>query len=80
MKVILQHAQVDLYYAGRQHWVGDRSHALNLGTIERATELSCDESFEDMDIVVICDDPTHELLIPVRRKFEPEAESQREAA
>ena len=53
--------------------------ALDLETIERATELSREESFEDMDIVVTYDDPSCELVLPLRRKREAD-ESLREAA
>jgi hypothetical protein len=71
MRVLLKHAVIGLYYAGHKHWVGNSDSALDLETIERATELSRDESFGDMDIVVTYDDnPGCELALPVRRKRE----------
>jgi hypothetical protein len=63
-----------LYYAGHKHWVGDADSALDLQTIERATELSRDESFREMDIVVTYDDPSCELVLPLRRKNDADAE------
>jgi hypothetical protein len=51
-----------------------------LETIERATELSRDESFEKMDIVVTYDDACGELVLPLRRKRETDEESLRDAA
>ena len=75
MQVVLRHAGIDLFYAGRKHWVGKPDFALDLETIEHATELSRDESFEEMDIVVTYDDPTRELVLPVRRKRAADAES-----
>ena len=75
MQVVLRHAGIDLYYAGRKHWVGNRDSALDLETIERATELSRDESFGEMDIVVTYDDPTRELVLPLRRERVADAES-----
>ena len=80
MRVVLRHAEMGLYYAGHKHWVGDPDSALDLASIERATELSRDESFGVMDIVVTYDDPGCELVLPLRRKSEADDESLREAA
>ena len=80
MRVILRHAGIGLYYAGHKHWVGNGGSALDLETIERATELSRDESFEEMDIVVTYDDPSGELVLPLRRKTEAHDGSLRDAA
>jgi hypothetical protein len=80
MRVILRHPEIGLYYAGRKHWVGSPGSALDLGTIERAIELSREESFEEMDVVVTCDDPTRELVLPLRRKGPATDESLRAAA
>ena len=63
-----------LYYAGRGHWVGSPESALDLGSIEQAKELSSDESFVQMEIVVIYDDPTCELVLPIRCGNAAEAE------
>jgi len=79
MRVVLKHAELGLYYAGHKHWVGDPDSALDLATIERATELSRDESFEEMDIVVTYDDPVCELVLPLRRSEEADDESLRDA-
>ena len=70
MRVLLRHAAIGLYYAGRKHWVGNPGSALDLGTIERATELSREESFGDMDVMVTYDDPCCELVLPLRRTKE----------
>ena len=67
MRVLLRHAVIGLYYAGRKHWVGDPGSALDLGTVEQATELSREEEFGDMDILVTYDDPSCELVLPIRR-------------
>ena len=80
MRVVLKHAELGLYYAGHKHWVGDPDSALDLATIERATELSRDESFGEMDIVVTYDDPVCELVLPLRRKTEADDEAQHDAA
>ena len=79
MRVLLRHAVIGLYYAGRKHWVGDPDSALDLATIERATELSRDESFGEMDIVVTYGDPVCELVLPLRRSEEADDESLRDA-
>jgi hypothetical protein len=79
MRVVLKHAELGLYYAGHKHWVGDPDSALDLATIERATELSRDESFAEMDIVVTYDDPICELVLPLRRSEEADDESLRDA-
>jgi hypothetical protein len=80
MRVLLRHAVIGLYYAGRKHWVGDPGSALDLATIERATELSREEEFGDMDILVTYDDPPCELVLPVRRSKEAADEPLRVAA
>ena len=65
MRVVLRHARIGLYYAGRKHWVGKAEAAADLGTIERAAELSRDENFEQMEIFVDDGDPSSQLVIPV---------------
>ena len=66
MRVILRHAGIGLYYAGRRQWVNHPESALDLETIERATELGREESFGEMEIVVTYDDPCRELVLPLR--------------
>jgi hypothetical protein len=68
MRVVLRHAGIGLYYAGRKHWVGDPRSALDLGSIERATELSREEAFEEMEIFVAYGDPVCDLVLPLKRK------------
>ena len=80
MRVVLTHAAIGLYYVGRKHWVGNPESALDLGTIERAAELSRDESFKEMQIVVTYDDPVCELILPLGRKPGGADESLRDAA
>jgi len=80
MRVSLRHAGIGLYYAGRKRWVSDPDSARDLSTIERAAELSRDESFEEMDVVVTYDDPSCELVFPLRRKKVAEAEPIRATA
>ncbi len=65
MRVHLRHAHVGLFYAGRKHWVSNPDSALDLQTIERATELSRDEDFERMEIFVVFEDPICELVFPL---------------
>jgi hypothetical protein len=76
MHVVLRHAGIALYYAGRKHWAGNPDSALDLETIERATELSRDEPFGEMDIVVTHDDLCCELVLPLRGKREATDEQQ----
>ena len=80
MRVLLRHAVIGLSYAGRKHWVGNPGSALDLGTIERATELSREEEFGDMDIMVTYNDPSCELVLPVRRSRHAGDASLRDAA
>jgi hypothetical protein len=65
MRVHLRHAQLGLYYAGRKHWVSNSDSALELETIERATEVSRQEDFARMEIVVSFDDPGCDLVLPI---------------
>jgi hypothetical protein len=80
MRVLLRHAGIGLYYAGHKHWVGNPGAALDLKTIERAVELSREESFEHMEVFVSYDDPARELVLPLRRKAAADADPQRAAA
>ena len=65
MRVLLRNAGIGLYYAGRKHWVGRANAAADLMTIERATEVSVDEDFDEMEVVLDYDDPTCELVFPL---------------
>jgi hypothetical protein len=66
VKVLLRNCRAGLYYAGRKHWVGRPEAAADLMTIERATELSADENFDQMEILVDYDDPACEFVIPLK--------------
>jgi hypothetical protein len=68
MRVVLRHASIGLYYAGRKHWVGNPAAAKDLCTIEQAFEASRDETFGDLDIVATYDDPSCELVLPARHE------------
>jgi hypothetical protein len=67
---------------GRPFWLGEvtplsrqyQGSALNLNASEHAAELSRDEPFDEMGIVLTYDDPTCELILPIRRKKPVEAE------
>ena len=80
MRVVLRHAEIGLYYAGHAHWVGNQSDALDLQSIEQAMELSREESFEAMEIMVCYDDPTCELVLPIGRKKSGGEEARRLAS
>ncbi len=66
MRVWLRHTRLGLYYAGRKHWAKNPEAALDLETIERATEVSREEDFRQMQIVVNYDDPTCSLVLSVK--------------
>ncbi len=68
MSVLLRNARIGLYYAGPKHWVGNPSAAADLGSIEHATELSRDENFEQMEIIVGYGDPVCELVLPIKSR------------
>ena len=80
MSVILRHPGIGLYYASRKHWVGSPRSAVDLGTVERAVQLSRAESFDEMDIVVTCEDRAGEVVIPVRRGRADDADPIHKAA
>ena len=69
--MVLRNARIGLYYAGRKHWVGNPDTAADLATIERAAELSRDEDFEQMEIVVDYEDPVCEFVLPLGTKKGP---------
>ena len=74
MSVLLRNARIGLYYAGRKHWVGSPDTAADLQTIERAAELSRDENFEQMEIVVAFEDPVCEFVLPLKTRATPDKE------
>ena len=65
----MRNSRIGLYYAGRKHWVGGPGAAADLGTIERATELSREENFDEMEIFVDYNDPSCELVLPLRPRI-----------
>ena len=67
MIVILRHALSAFYYADRKCWVNGPALALDLGTIEAATEAAKEEDFGGMEIVASFDEPDCELVLPLRR-------------
>ena len=73
--MLLRNCSAGLYYAGRKHWVGRPEAAADLLSIEHATELSYDENFDQMEILVNYDDSSCELVIPLKPRG-----SQRSAA
>jgi hypothetical protein len=66
VKVLLRNPKIGLYYAGRKHWVGKAEAAADLVTIEHATELSGEENFDQMEILVNYGDPSCDLVLPLR--------------
>ncbi len=65
MRVLLRNARIGLYYVGPRHWVGSAEAATDLQTIERAAELSRDEKFEEMEVVVLYGDPVCDFVLPL---------------
>jgi len=65
MRVLLRNSRIGLYYAGRKHWVGKPNAAEDLQTIERAAEVSRDENFDEMEVLVDYGDPVCELVLPL---------------
>jgi hypothetical protein len=80
MRVVLRHAEIDRYYARRKHWVSNPGSALGLKTIKRATIVSRDESFGEMEIVLTYDDPSCELVLPLRCERKTDDQARRDAA
>jgi hypothetical protein len=73
MRVLLRNAKIGLYHAGRKHRVGSPDAAADPRTIECAAELSGDENFEEMEVVVGYEDPAWELVLPLHARKPPAA-------
>ncbi len=71
MRVLLRNAPIGLYYAGRKHWVGRPDAAADLRTIELAAEVSRDENFDQMEILIEYKDCRCELTLPLRTHKAP---------
>jgi hypothetical protein len=74
MRVLLRNSKIGLYYVGRRHWVGDAHAAADLGCIENAAQLSRDENFEQMEVVVESEDPACELVLPLSNPRAPKSD------
>jgi hypothetical protein len=68
MNVLLRRCGLGLYYAGRRHWAGDRESAMELKSIEEAAEVSREEDFKELEIVVNYGDSSCELVLPLKPK------------
>ena len=68
MKVFLRMGSPERYYAGHEHWVPDREHALDLETIERAIEVGRDGDLDAMLVVVSSGHPGSDWFMPLRRR------------
>jgi hypothetical protein len=68
MKVFLHLSAAGLYYAGREFWVRDRQHALDLKTIKHATAIGHAEGLDSMVIVMSSGDPSSDWFVPLRRE------------
>ncbi len=74
MKVLLRNSRIGLYYAGRKHWVGRPESAADLRTVERAAEVSREEDFSDMEVLVDYEDPVCQLVLPLGIRRAPAKE------
>jgi hypothetical protein len=68
MKVFLRLSEAGLYYAGREFWVRDRQHALDLKTIKHATAIGHAEDLDSIVIVMSSGDPSSDWFVPLRRE------------
>jgi len=65
MGVILRNSLSRFCYGGDACWIDDPEHALDLGTIERATETARTVGFGRLEVVVSFDEPDCELVLPL---------------
>jgi hypothetical protein len=68
VRVFLRSNRSGLYYAGREHWVGDREHALNLETMQHATDVGLAEGLDSIVMVVSSGDPRADWFVPLPRR------------
>jgi hypothetical protein len=69
MRVYLRNTDTGLYYAGSGQWVPDLSGALDLGEIEYASQLACEENLAEAEMVLSYDNPACQLALPVRPEW-----------
>ncbi|MCX6927840.1 MAG: hypothetical protein NT154_32220 [Verrucomicrobia bacterium] len=68
MKVLLCLGNAGPYYAGRKQWVRDRERAIDLRTINRATDVGHEEDLDSVVIVLAYGDPSYDWFLPLPRQ------------
>ncbi len=68
MNVFLRHASSGFYYRGPRTWVAERGLAMDLGTIQRAVQVSRRAEFEGMEILACCTEHDGEVVVRLHRR------------
>jgi len=69
MKIHLRDSKTKLYYAGPDRWVAEGLNAFDFERIERAAQLSHQQSFAKTEVVLSYEEPLCELALPVTREM-----------
>jgi hypothetical protein len=67
MKVLLRNTKTNLYFVGINQWTDDPNQARDFGRVEDAIRLDREEQMTDMEVILRCDDPYGDLVLPLRK-------------
>ena len=67
-KVFLRNRETGQYYAGPNGWSGNSSVAHDFETVESAVELARTQRIADMEVLLHCDKPAYDLVLPLKQE------------
>ena len=66
MRVLLRQTKTKLYYVSLHQWIAEAKGAFDFDDVERAIKLSRDANLTEMEVVLSYDDPSCDLVLPIR--------------
>src|SRR4030095_1811015 len=68
MKVLLRNVETGLYYEEASKWTPDQTAAFDFEKTTRVVELVFAEHFENVEMLLMNDDPQFDLILPIDTK------------
>jgi hypothetical protein len=65
MRVLLRQIRTKLYYDGSHRWTADAGGAFDFEDVERAITLGRDANLIEVEVVLACEDPMCDLVLPL---------------
>ncbi|HYE33483.1 MAG TPA: hypothetical protein VEH27_18825 [Methylomirabilota bacterium] len=80
MRVIVQHCDSKLYYAGPNNWAAEASKAMDFVNSQRAAQFIGQSQMPDVQILLHTPEESREVLIKQFRRKPPRAKNRRQTA